>query len=87
MEFVLNFSLNYIALTAAGCVFVILLIVLLAKRKSLSKIAEHSITVLMIVLIIYFSFIIWITIAAGKNQPANPPSPMPSQSYIYGRIL
>lgn len=87
MEFVLNFSLNYIVLTAAGCVFVILLIVLLAKRKSLSKIAKHSITVLMIVLIIYFSFIIWITIAAGRNRPANPPSPLPSQSYICGRIL
>lgn len=87
MEYVLNFSLNYITLSAAGCVLLILLIVLMAKRKSLPKMAKRSITVLMIVLIFYYSFIIWITLAAGRNQPANPPSPMPSQSYVYGRIL
>ena len=74
MEIVLNFLLNYIAV--AGIAFVIILVVLFAKRKSLSRNTKLIFTVLLIILAVYFVFIIWITIAAGGNQPANPPTPI-----------
>ena len=68
MEIVLNFLLNYITLAVAGIAFVIILVVLFAKRKSLSRNTKLIFTVLMIILAVYFVFIIWITIAAGGNQ-------------------
>ena len=71
----LNFLLNYITLAVAGIVFFIILAVLFAKRKSLSRNAKLIFIVLLILLAVYFAFIIWITIAAGGNQPANPPIP------------
>lgn len=76
MEIVLNFLLNYITLAVAGIAFVIILVALFAKRKSLSKNTKLIFTVLLIILAVYFAFIIWITIAAGGNQPANPPTPI-----------
>ena len=76
MEIVLNFLLNYITLAVAGIAFVIILVVLFAKRKSLSRNTKLIFTVLLIILAVYFVFIIWITIAAGVNQPANPPTPI-----------
>lgn len=76
MEIMLNILLNYTTLAAAGIVFVICLAVLLAKRKSLSQNAKRILIVLLIILAVYFVFIIWITIAAGENQPANPPAPI-----------
>ena len=76
MEIVLNFLLNYITLAVAGIVFVIILVVLFTKRKSLSSNAKLIFTLLLIILAVYFAFIIWITIAAGGNQPANPPAPI-----------
>ena len=76
MESVLNFLLNYMTLAVAGIVFVIILAVLFAKRKSLSPNARLIFTLVLIILVVYFAFIIWITIAAGGNQPANPPAPI-----------
>ena len=76
MEIVLNFLLNYITLAVAGIVFVIILAILFAKRKALSKNTKLIFIVLLIILAVYFAFIIWITIAAGGNQPANPPTPV-----------
>ena len=76
MEIVLNFLLNYITLAVAGIAFVTILVVLLAKRKSLSRNTKLIFTVLLIILAVYFVFVIWITIAAGGNQPANPPTPI-----------
>lgn len=76
MEIVLNFLLNYITLAAAGVVFITLLAVLFVKRKSLSKNTKLLLAVLLIILAAYFVFIVWITVAAGENQPANPPTPI-----------
>lgn len=76
MEIVLNFLLNYITLAVAGVAFVIILVALFAKRKSLSKNTKLIFTVLLIILTVYFAFIIWITVAAGENQPANSPTPV-----------
>ena len=76
MEIVLNFLLNYITLAVAGVAFVIILVALFAKRKSLSQNTKLIFTVLLIILAVYFVFIIWITIAAGGNQPANSPTPV-----------
>ena len=76
MEIVLNFLLNYITLAVAGIAFVIIVVVLFAKGKSLSRNTNLIFTVLLIILAVYFVFIIWITIAAGGNQPANPPTPI-----------
>ena len=76
MEIVLNFLLNYITLAVAGVAFVIILVVLYTKRKSLSKNTKLIFTALLIILAVYFAFIIWITIAAGGNRPANPPTPV-----------
>ena len=76
MEIVLNFLLNYITLAVAGVAFVIILVALFAKRKSLSQNTKLIFTVLLIILTVYFVFIIWITIAAGGNQSANPPTPI-----------
>ena len=76
MEIVLNFLLNYITLAVAGVAFVIILVALFAKRKSLSKNTKLIFTVLLIILAVYFAFIIWITVAAGENQPANSPTPV-----------
>ena len=79
MEIMLNFLLNYITLAVAGIVFVTILAVLFAKRKALSKNTKLIFIVLLIILAVYFAFIIWITIAAGGNQPTNPPTPIISQ--------
>ena len=76
MEIVLNFLLNYITLAVAGGIFVILLAVLFAKRKSLSKSTRLLLAILLIVLAVYFVFIVWMTVAAGGNQPTNPPTPI-----------
>ena len=76
MKIVLDFLLNDITLAVAGVAFVIILVVLFAKRKSLSKNTKLIFTALLIILAVYFAFIIWITIAAGGNQPANPPTPV-----------
>ena len=76
MEIILNFLLNYITLAVAGVAFVIILVALFAKRKSLSKNTKLIFTVLLIILTVYFAFIIWITVAAGENQPANSPTPV-----------
>lgn len=76
MEIVLNFLLNYITLALAGIAFVIILDALFAKRKSLSPNTKLIFTVLLIILAVYFAFIIWITVAAGGNQPANSPTPV-----------
>lgn len=79
MEIMLNFLLNYITLAVAGIVFVIILAILFAKRKALSKNTKLIFTVLLIILAVYFALIVWITIAAGGNQPSNPPTPIISQ--------
>ena len=76
MGTILNFLLNYITLAVAGIVFIMLLVVLFAKRKSLSKNTKLLLAVLLIILAAYFVFIVWITVAAGGNQPANPPTPI-----------
>ena len=76
MEIVLNFLLNYITLAVAGVALVIILVALFAKRKSLSPNTKLIFTVLLIILAVYFAFIIWITVAAGGNQPANSPTPV-----------
>ena len=76
MESVLNFLLNYMTLAVAGIVFVIILAVLFVKRRSLSPNARLIFTLLLIIRAVYFAFIIWIAIAAGGNQPANPPTPI-----------
>ena len=68
MEIVLNFLLNYITLAVAGIAFVIILVVLFAKRKSLSRSTKLIFTVLLIILAVYFSFII----------PSMTPNPLPS---------
>ena len=54
MEIVLNFLLNYITLAVAGIAFVIILVVLFAKRKSLSRSTKLIFTVLLIILAVYF---------------------------------
>ena len=77
METVLNFLLNYFTLTMAGIALIVSLTVLFAKRKMLSKSTKLILAVLLIILAIYFAFIIWITIVAGGNQPANVPTPIP----------
>ena len=76
MEIILNFLLNSITLTVAGIALVIILVALFAKRKSLSPNTKLIFTVLLIILAVYFAFIIWITVAAGGNQPANSPTPV-----------
>lgn len=76
MEIMLNFLLNYITLAVAGIAFVIILAVLFAKRKSFSKNAKLIFIVLLIILVVYFAFIVWITIAAGGNLPENLPTPV-----------
>ena len=82
MEIVLNFLLNYITLAIAGIAFVIILVVLFAKRKTLSQNIKPFLMVLLIVLAVYFAFIIWITLAAGGNRPINAPVPVVPQSFV-----
>ena len=53
MEIVLNFLLNYITLAVAGVAFVIILVALFAKRKSLSPNTKLIFTVLLIILAVY----------------------------------
>ena len=76
MEIVINILLNYITLAVAGIAFVIILVALFAKRKSLSQNTKLIFTVLLIILAVYFAFIIWITVATGGNQPVNSPTPV-----------
>ena len=76
MEIVINILLNYITLAVAGIAFVIILVALFAKRKSLSQNTKLIFAVLLIILAVYFAFIIWITVATGGNQPVNSPTPV-----------
>ena len=72
MEITLNFLLNYITLAVAGIGLIIIFAVLFVKRKSLSPNTKLIFSVLLIIFAVYFIFIIWITIAAGGNQPPSP---------------
>ena len=76
MEFVLNVLLNYITLGVAGVVFILLLVVLIWKRKNFSVKEKGLLSVLLIILALYFVFVIVISITAGSGHPAGNPTPI-----------
>lgn len=76
MEFLLNFLLNYLTLTVAGIVFVLVLALLIWKRRALSSKDKGLLIVLLAVLAIYFGFILIVTITSGSIHPAGGPTPI-----------
>ena len=62
MEFVLNILLNYITLGVAGVAFILLLVVLIWKRKNFSAKEKGLLSVLLIILALYFVFVIVVSI-------------------------
>ena len=62
MEFLLNFLLNYITLSVAGIAFVLILVVLIWKRKTLSGKDKALLIILLAILAIY----------AGGPTPIRP---------------
>lgn len=76
MEFLLNFLLNYITLSVAGIAFVLILVVLIWKRKTLASKDKGLLIVLLAILAIYFGFILIVTIASGSVHPAGGPTPI-----------
>ena len=76
MEFVLNVLLNYITLGVAGVAFILLLVVLIWKRKNLSAKEKGLLSVLLIILALYFFFVIAVSITAGSGHPAGNPIPV-----------
>lgn len=75
MEVVLNFLLNYITLAVAGTAFVLILAVLFWKRKTLSAQDKGFLMVLLAILVIYFGFILIVTMTSGSVHPAGGPTP------------
>ena len=76
MEFLLNFLLNYITLSVAGIAFVLILVVLIWKRKTLSGKDKALLIILLAILAIYFGFILMVTITSGSFHPAGGPTPI-----------
>ena len=76
MEFVLNILLNYITLGVAGVAFILLLVVLIWKRKNFSAKEKGLLSVLLIILALYFVFVIVVSITAGSGHPAGDPTPI-----------
>ena len=76
MEFVLNILLNYITLGVAGVAFILLLVVLIWKRKNFSAKEKGLLSVLLIILALYFVFVIVASITAGSGHPAVNPTPI-----------
>ena len=76
IEFVLNVLLNYITLGVAGVAFILLLVVLIWKRKNLSAKEKGLLSVLLIILALYFAFVIVVSITAGSGHPAGNPTPV-----------
>lgn len=76
MEFVLNVLLNYITLGVAGVAFILLLVVLIWKRKNFSVKEKGLLSVLLIILALYFVFVIVVSITAGSGHPAGNPTPI-----------
>ena len=76
MEFVLNILLNYITLGVAGVAFILLLVVLIWKRKNFSAKEKGLLSVLLIILALYFVFVIVVSITAGSGHPAGNPTPI-----------
>ena len=76
MEFVLNILLNYITLGVAGVAFILLLVVLIWKRKNFSAKEKGLLSVLLIILALYFVFVIVVSITAGSGPPAGNPTPI-----------
>ena len=76
MEFVLNILLNYITLGVAGVAFILLLVVLIWKRKNFSAKEKGLLSVLLIILALYFIFVIVVSITAGSGHPAGNPTPI-----------
>ena len=76
MEFVLNILLNYITLGVAGVAFILLLVVLIWKRKNFSAKEKGLLSVLLIILALYFVFVIVVSITAGSGYPAGNPTPI-----------
>ena len=76
MEFVLNILLNYITLGVAGVAFILLLVVLIWKRKNFSAKEKGLLSVLLIILALYFVFVIVVSITAGSGRPAGNPAPI-----------
>ena len=76
MEFVLNILLNYITLGVAGVAFILLLVVLIWKRKNFSAKEKGLLSVLLIILALYFVFVIVVSITTGSGHPAGNPAPI-----------
>lgn len=76
MEFVLNILLNYITLGVAGVAFILLLVVLIWKRKNFSAKEKGLLSVLLIILALYFVFVIVVSITTGSGHPAGNPTPI-----------
>ena len=76
MEFVLNILLNYITLGVAGVAFILLLVVLIWKRKNFSAKEKGLLSVLLIILALYFVFVIVVSITAGSGHPDGNPTPI-----------
>ena len=76
MEFLLNFLLNYITLSVAGIAFVLILVVLIWKRKTLSGKDKALLIILLAILAIYFGFILIVTITSGSVHTAGGPTPI-----------
>ena len=76
MKFVLNILLNYITLGVAGVAFILLLVVLIWKRKNFSAKEKGLLSVLLIILALYFVFVIVVSITAGSGHPAGNPTPI-----------
>lgn len=76
MAFVLNILLNYITLGVAGVAFILLLVVLIWKRKNFSAKEKGLLSVLLIILALYFVFVIVVSITAGSGHPAGNPTPI-----------
>ncbi|OUQ44281.1 hypothetical protein B5E65_00560 [Gemmiger sp. An120] len=75
MEFVLNFLLNYITLSVAGMAFVLILAVLIWKRKVLAFKDKKCLMALLVILVVYFAFILIVTITSGSIHPTGGPTP------------
>ena len=76
MEFVLNILLNYVTLGVAGVACILLLVVLIWKRKNFSAKEKGLLSVLLIILALYFVFVIVVSITAGSGHPAGNPTPI-----------
>lgn len=74
MAHILQVLLDYRTLAAAVAAFVLLLVVWAAKRNTLTGGTKAVFAGVLCLFVLYFGFLLWLTLAAGSNPP-QPPTP------------